>query len=230
GNYDFGAHLPIGQFYDVSYDFQVPYMICGGAQDNGSWCGPSRRKSGPVTNAYWFTIAGGDGFYTAQHPTEPWIVWGESQGGNISRLNLKTGERATLVKPTWRPRYQLFEDSVVIERGDTTRPSTRDQERRLADYRSRQKADSAELDIRFNWETPFFLSPHNADVFYAGGSRVLKSTQRGDNLYPISPDLSKKQMAKIDTSMNKTGGITLDATGAETYGTVVSLAESYVRP
>jgi len=37
-------------------------------------------------------------------------------------------------------------------------------------------------------------------------------------------------MAKIDTSMNKTGGITLDATGAETYGTVVSLAESYVRP
>ena len=37
-------------------------------------------------------------------------------------------------------------------------------------------------------------------------------------------------MAKIDTSMRKTGGITLDATGAETYGTVVSLAESYVRP
>jgi hypothetical protein len=30
--------------------------------------------------------------------------------------------------------------------------------------------------------------------------------------------------------MNKTGGITLDATGAETYGTVVALAESYVRP
>jgi hypothetical protein len=67
-------------------------------------------------------------------------------------------------------------------------------------------------------------------VLYAAGNRVLKSTQRGDNLYPISPDLSKRQMAKIDTSMNKTGGITLDATGAETYGTVVALAESYVRP
>ena len=230
GNYVFGAQLPIGQFYDVSYDFEVPYNICGGAQDNGSWCGPSRRKNGPVTNAYWFTIAGGDGFYTAQHPIESHIVWGESQGGNISRLNLKTGERTSLVKPSWRPIYQTLEDSILITRGDTTKAATKEQTQRIAEYRSRQKADSAQLDLRFNWETPFLLSPHNPDVFYAGGNRVLKSTQRGDNLYPISPDLSKKQWAKIDTSMNKTGGITLDATGAETYGTVVSLAESYVRP
>ena len=35
-------NLPIGQFYEVSYDFAVPYNICGGAQDNGAWCGPSR--------------------------------------------------------------------------------------------------------------------------------------------------------------------------------------------
>jgi hypothetical protein len=183
-----------------------------------------------VTNAYWFTFAGGDGFWTAQHPTESHIIWGESQGGNISRVNTKTGERTALVKPSWRPRYAMYEDSVLVTRGDTATPTTRDQQTRIAQFRSRQKADSAELDIRWNWETPFLLSPHNADVFYAAGNRVMKSTQRGDNLYPISPDLSKKQMAKIDTSMNKTGGITLDATGAETYGTVVALAESYVKP
>ena len=230
GNFNFPANLPIGQFYDVSYDYDIPYNICGGAQDNGAWCGPSRRKNGPVTNAYWFTISGGDGFYTAQHPNEPWIVWGESQGGNVSRLNLKTGERTSLVKPSWRPLYTTLEDSILITRGDTNSPETRSQEQRIASYRARQKADSANLDLRFNWETPYFLSPHNPDVFYIGGNRVLKSTQRGDNLYPISPDLSKKNWARIDTSMNKTGGITLDATGAETYGTVVALAESYVRP
>ena len=230
GTWDFGAQLPIGQFYEVSYDFEVPYNICGGAQDNGSWCGPSKRKQGSVTNAYWFTFAGGDGFYTAQHPIEPWVIFGESQGGNISRVNTRTGERTALVKPSWRPRYQQFEDSVLVERGDTTRPPSKDVERRVAELRSRQRADSAEFDIRFNWNTPFFLSPHNPDVMYIGGNRVLKSTQRGDNLFPISPDLSKRQMAKIDTSMRKTGGITLDATGAETYGTVVVLAESYVRP
>jgi hypothetical protein len=157
-------------------------------------------------------------------------VWGESQGGNVSRLNLKTGERTSLVKPSWRPLYTTLEDSILITRGDTNSPATKSQEQRIAEYRARQKADSANLDLRFNWETPYFLSPHNPDVFYMGGNRVLKSTQRGDNLYPISPDLSKKNWAKIDTSMNKTGGITLDATGAETYGTVVALAESYVRP
>ncbi|HEY2027324.1 MAG TPA: hypothetical protein VGG78_09960, partial [Gemmatimonadaceae bacterium] len=230
GTFDFPANLPIGQFYDVSFDFETPYNVCSGAQDNGSWCGPSRRKSGPVTNAYWFTIAGGDGFYTAQHPTEPWVVFGESQGGNVSRLNLRTGERVSLVKPAWRPRYQQFEDSVIVTRGDTTQTLTREQRERIAALRTRQRADSAQFDVRFNWETPYFLSPHNPDVMYVGGNRVLKSTRRGDSLYFISPDLSKQEHAKIDTSMNKTGGITLDATGAETYGTVVSLAESYVRP
>jgi len=230
GTYDFAATLPIAQFYSLSFDFETPYNVCAGAQDNGSWCGPSRRKQGPVTNAYWFTYSGGDGFWTAQHPTEPQIIFGESQGGNIQRWDLKNGTTTSLVKPTWRPRYAMYEDSILTLHSDTTQPVSKDAQARITQFRSRQKADSADLDLRFNWETPYFLSPHNADVVYIGGNRVLKSTQRGDNLYPISPDLSKKQMAKIDTSMNKTGGITLDATGAETYGTVVALAESYVRP
>ena len=230
GSFDFAAMLPLAQPYEVSYDFAFPYNICGGMQDNGSWCGPSRRKNGPVTNAFWFTFNGGDGFYTAQHPFEPHIIFGESQGGNMARYNVQTGERTPLVKPSWRPRYQQFEDSIFIERGDTIVRPSRELERRLSELRTRQRTDSTELDMRWNWNTPFFLSPHNPDVFYAAGNRVVKSTQRGDNLFPISPDLSKKQMAKIDTSMNKTGGITRDATGAETYGTVVALAESFVRP
>ncbi|MEK7402169.1 MAG: hypothetical protein AABZ80_07365, partial [Gemmatimonadota bacterium] len=230
GAWAFGAQLPLAQPYEVSYDFAVPYNICGGMQDNGTWCGPSRRKQGPITNAFWFTYNGGDGFYAAQHPNEPWILWGESQGGNIGRYDRRTGVRTGLVKPTWRPRYLQYEDSILITRGDTIAPASREVTSRIAELRSRQRTDSAELDLRWNWNTPFLLSPHNPDVFYTAANRVMKSTQRGDNLYSISPDLSKKQRAKIDTSMRRTGGITLDATGAETYGTVVALAESYVRP
>jgi hypothetical protein len=229
GAWDFGETLPISQFYEVSYDFRVPYYICGGAQDNGSHCGPSRRK-GNNQNSYWFMVSGGDGFYTAQHPREPWIVWTESQGGNMQRRNISTGEGGGLTRPNWRPAYVAYEDSIMEVRGDTTRPATRAQQQRITELRQRQVADSVESNMRYNWNNPFLLSPHNPDVFYSGGSRVLKSNWRGDNLYPISPDLSKKQWGKIDTSMTKTGGITRDATGAETYGTVVALAESYVTP
>src|SRR5438552_17701366 len=84
--------------------------------------------------------------------------------------------------------------------------------------------------ILFNLVTPFFITPHNKYVLYAACNKVLKSTQRGDNFYPVSGDLSKQNTKKIDISMNTTGGITTDATGAETYGTIVALAESYVKP
>jgi hypothetical protein len=183
-----------------------------------------------MTNSNWTYHVGGDGFVTAQDPTDPNIAYGESQGGNIVRFNIATNESFFLQKPNWGPRYRQYEDSLVTMRGDTSMPVTRELQRRIDTLRVRQKADSSDLALRWNWNTPFFLSPHNPSVMYAGSNRVMRSLQRGENMYAISPDLSKKLMAKIDTSIRKTGGITLDATSAETYGTIVSLAESYIRP
>ena len=230
GNWLFPNSVALGQFYNISYDMAVPYRVCGGLQDNGSWCGPSRRANGSITNAHWATFNGGDGFVTAQDPTDPDIVYGESQGGNIARVNWRTGESTRLQKLQWRPRYMQWEDSVLIARPDTTSPATRELNQRIANYRRQQRTDSAEMNVRWNWNTPFFLSPHNPGVLYAAGNRVFKSTARGDDMRPISPDLSKRLLPKIDTSLTKTGGVTRDATGAEAYGTVVSLAESPLRP
>ena len=80
GNWDFMNKIALGQFYEVSYDFAKPYRVCGGLQDNGSWCTPSRRR-GELGNAFAFTFSGGDGFYTAQDPNDPNVMYGESQGG-----------------------------------------------------------------------------------------------------------------------------------------------------
>ena len=48
-------------------------------------------------------------------------------------------------------------------------------------------------------------------------------------MYPISPDLTTNDTTKVRISMRTTGGITTDATGAETYCTIVSLNESPIR-
>ena len=226
GNYDFINSFAIGQFYAASFDMAVPYNVCGGLQDNGSWCGPSRRKSGPITNAMWHTFNGGDGFWTAQDPTDHKIVYGESQGGNIARFQWDTGERFAFPKPNWRARAAAWDDSVLVARGDTLQPETALIKKRLADLKTARSADSANTDTRWNWNTPFFLSAHNPTVIYIGANRVMKSVNRGASMFPISPDLSLKDTMKLRVSTTTTGGITPDVTGAETYGTIVALAES----
>jgi photosystem II stability/assembly factor-like uncharacterized protein len=237
GNWYYPMNLPVAQFYEVSFDNAVPYNICGGAQDNGSWCGPSKRR-GEINNSYWFTVSGGDGFYTAQDPTDPSWVWSESQGGSFSGRNLKTGQTLRISKPTWQETYRRWEDSIATLRGDPLRPATPAINTQITALRAKQRQDSIDLDMRYNWNSPFIVSPHNPQTLYFAGNRVLKSTKRGEEMYPISPDLSKLVMAEFrtmmtaraDTADRLTGGITNDATGAETYNTIVTLAESYVKP
>ncbi|HSQ55475.1 MAG TPA: hypothetical protein VLM40_06995, partial [Gemmata sp.] len=85
--------LALGQFYHVCCDNRKPYNVYGGLQDNGSWGGPSHtlRGSGPI-NDDWVFLNGGDGFVCRVDPFDPDIVYAESQGGAISRRNLRTGE------------------------------------------------------------------------------------------------------------------------------------------
>ncbi len=228
GNFNYPMNLPLAQFYEISYDMQVPYNICTGAQDNGAWCGPSRKR-GNLNNSYWFTISGGDGFYTAQDPAGEW-VFGESQGGNISGRNLKTGQTLRITKPGYQERYRQWEDSAAAIAVDPLAPLTREQTTRVNVVRTAQRKDSVDLLTRFNWNTPFFLSPHNPQVMYVAGNKVFKSLKRGEEMFTISSDLSKQIRARMDTAERYTGGVTPDVTGAEAYGTIVALAESYIKP
>ncbi len=48
-----------------------------------------------------------------------------------------------------------------------------------------------EGELRFNFVTPYFLSPHDKKVLYHAGNYVFKSPDRGDTWSLVSPDLSK---------------------------------------
>ncbi|MGH9481545.1 MAG: WD40/YVTN/BNR-like repeat-containing protein, partial [Terriglobales bacterium] len=92
--WEWKTNLPLGQFVDVATDNAEPfYNIYGGTQDNNDEGGPARvYSSNGLTSAAWRITHGGDGFHNAVDPTDPSIVYSESQGGVISRVNLRTHE------------------------------------------------------------------------------------------------------------------------------------------
>ena len=51
--------------------------------------------------------------------------------------------------------------------------------------------------------------------------------QIAERFYPLK--IKRQDEEKIQISLETTGGITGDVTGAETFGTIVSLAESFVQ-
>lgn len=72
--------------------------------------------------------------------------------------------------------------------------------------------------VRYNWNAPIVVSPHNPQVIYHAGQMVLRSNDRGDTWTEISPDLSVNDPAR----RNGSGNIQ--------YGTITSLDESTIMP
>ncbi len=84
-----GNNLPISQFYHVSTDDQDPYQVYGGLQDNSSWVGDSAYPGG-ISNSRWENLYGGDGFWVFADPSDPNLVYAESQGGYIGRIDRRS--------------------------------------------------------------------------------------------------------------------------------------------
>jgi photosystem II stability/assembly factor-like uncharacterized protein len=91
---DFALNLPVSTFYAIGHDMREPYYwVYGGLQDNGTWGAPSQtRDNDGVNNEDWVRVGGADGFYAAIDPTDPNVVFVESQNGNLRRVDLLTGE------------------------------------------------------------------------------------------------------------------------------------------
>ena len=85
--------------------------------------------------------------------------------------------------------------------------------------------------IRWNWDCPFILSPHNNKTLYIGGNYVFKSTDMGDSWTQISEDLTRQLDRNTLKVMGKVWDVDAVAKNASTslYGNIVSLAESPVK-
>jgi photosystem II stability/assembly factor-like uncharacterized protein len=114
--WDFVNTIPLAQFYEVGLDMAKPYHICGGLQDNNVWCGPGATlDSRGISNADWFTVSGGDGFYAQIDPTDPNIVYAESQDGGVLRRDLRTHESRSIRPPAPEgERYRFQWNSPIV--------------------------------------------------------------------------------------------------------------------
>ncbi len=99
----FHHNIPVGQFYHINVDNEIPYNVYGGMQDNGSWMGPAYKFSAlgefaKINNQDFRNIGFGDGFDVIPDPVDSRYGYSMSQGGNFQRYDLKTGG-ITGIKP-----------------------------------------------------------------------------------------------------------------------------------
>jgi photosystem II stability/assembly factor-like uncharacterized protein len=99
-SWQFDEKLPLGQFYHINVDNDIPYHVMGGLQDNGSWHGPAYLwAEGGIRNSAWQSVGGGDGFDVSPDPDDSKWVYSMSQGGALGRTNRTTGERWSIRPP-----------------------------------------------------------------------------------------------------------------------------------
>ena len=84
---------------------------------------------------------------------------------------------------------------------------------------------------RFNWNTPYMLSPHNSSIVYLGGNRLFKSYNHGDT-WVASADLTKNIDRCKVTMMGVAGDYNQLSKndGVVSYSTIISVNESPVMP
>ena len=181
----FVQNLPLGQFYHIAVDNEVPYNVYGGLQDNGTWTGPAYSWTrGGIRNDYFHSVVGGDGFDVVTDPVDSRYGYSMSQQGNVNRYDKLTGQSQS-VKP-------MHSDPDVK--------------------------------LRFNWNAAIAQNPFDDNSIYFGSQFVHKSLDKGSSWDVISPDLTTNDTTK--QNQYKSGGLTIDATGAENHTTLLVIEPS----
>ena len=209
-SYDRGVHwlyqrnLPVGQFYHIGIDNSIPFRVCGGLQDNNNWCGPSATTwSDGILNEDWFTVNGGDGFFTLFDTTDNRTLYVTSQYLGLARVDLRTMRRRA-IRPMWP-------DGDVYKRGNWGPPAPR----------------VGRFQEGANWNAPFAISSHDTKTLYAGMRSLYRSRDRGESwqrLGDFTSGVNRRSLA-IMGQLPDSATLSLDD-GISFFPTMSAFAES----
>ncbi len=192
--------LPLAQMYHVTVDNRIPYFVYGNRQDGPSAVGPSNSKFGAgertIPRSMFHTVAGGESGWATPDPEDPNTVWSSASGWGA----------AGGVVTRYDARTNMAQNVEVWPDGPMGSPA-------------------ADLKYRWVWNFPLTISPHDHNKVYVGSQYVLVTTDGGRSWKLISPDLTRNDKSRQQSS----GGLTPDNIGVEYSGVVFAIAESRLR-
>ncbi|WP_372918953.1 sialidase [Sandarakinorhabdus sp.] len=216
-----GSHA---DWHDVWVNPKNPKHLIG-ADDGGMWISHdggskwSHARNLPISQFYHVAIDDRDPYqvYGGLQDNSSWVGDSEYPGGisNHRWENLYGGDGFwVLPDPT-------SADHVYAEYqgGNIGRIN-----RKTLEQKAIQPKAGYKEKLRFNWNTPMALSPHDKTVLYLGSQFLHRTRDHGNTWERISPDLTTNNPAK--QQQEKSGGITVDNSSAEMHTTIYSVSES----
>jgi photosystem II stability/assembly factor-like uncharacterized protein len=218
-----------GDVHDVFIDPSNSQHVFAG-DDGGLWVSFDgankwwKTDNLPISQFYHVSLDGADPYhvYGGLQDNSSWVGDSAYPGGITSSRweNMYGGDGMWVFTDPSDPNYLYAEaQGGTIGRVNVHTHETRDIQPKLgaADLKRFTK-------LRFNWNTPIALSPHDPATIYIGAQFLFRSRDHGQTWDRISPDLTTQDAQK--QKQEESGGVTVDNSAAEMHTTIYSISES----
>jgi len=218
-----------GDVHDVFIDPANSQHVFAG-DDGGLWISFDgankwwKTDNLPISQFYHVSLDGADPYhvYGGLQDNSSWVGDSQYPGGITSSRweNMYGGDGFWMFADPSDPNYVFAE----YQGGSISRINMRTHESRDI----QPKLGAADLNrfkkLRFNWNTPIALSPHEPGTVYIGSQFLMRSRDHGQTWERISPDLTTNDPQK--QKQEQSGGVTVDNSSAEMHTTIYSISES----
>jgi photosystem II stability/assembly factor-like uncharacterized protein len=181
----------------------------------------------PLTQFYKITVDDAAPIYNVYGGTQDnFTLGGPSRTRNVHGI-ANSDWFVTLGGDGFQPRVEPGNPDIVYSQWQHGALSRMDRRTGEAVYIQPQAAKGGEA-LRWNWDSPFIISPHAPTRLYFAAQRLYRSDDRGDSWRAVSPDLTRGVDRNKLKVMGRVWPADAVAKNASTsfFGNIVALAES----